>query len=138
MVGLLLCVLVHKKHLSRVQYVHSTAIACGVLGLGGNKGGVSIRMQYYDTTLCFICSHLAAHRENVTGRNQDYTNILQKTIFDVGEDAVKNIIRNGSVAQWTLGNSMVNVTDHDVIIWLGYVFVVGIFIPRFDALVVLI
>lgn len=119
MVGLLLCLLVRKNHLPRIQHIHSSATACGVLGLGGNKGGVAIRMQYYDTTLCFICSHLAAHRENVNGRNQDFANILQKTIFDVGEDAVKNIIRNGSVAQWTLGNNLVNVTDHDVIIWLG-------------------
>lgn len=38
----------------------------------GNKGGAAIRFKLMDSTLCFVCSHLAAHRENVAGRNADF------------------------------------------------------------------
>ena len=119
MVGLLICVFVQHRHIRRVNHVHATSVGDGVLGMGGNKGGVSIRLQFYDSTLCFVCTHLAAHRENVTGRNNDYMNVLNKTFFDVGEAAVVQVIRNGSLAQWTPGSSTVGLPDHDIIVWLG-------------------
>lgn len=119
MVGLLICVFVKNSHRNRITNIHATSVGVGVLGMGGNKGGVSIRLQFYDSTICFVCSHLAAHRENVTGRNNDYMNVFNKTLFDVGEDAVRQVIRSGSLAQWTLGSSIVGVPDHDVIVWLG-------------------
>jgi inositol polyphosphate 5-phosphatase INPP5B/F len=120
MVGLLLCVFVRSDHEARVKGVHASAVGVGVLGMGGNKGGVSIRLQYYDSTLCFVCSHLAAHRENVTGRNSDYANIFQKTSFDIGEDAIRDVIRSGSfLSNWTIGSSSVGLADHDMVFWLG-------------------
>lgn len=91
MVGLLVCVFVKNAHPQRVTNVHAASVGVGVLGMGGNKGGVSVRLQCYDSTLCFVCSHLAAHRENVMGRNADFSNVLQKTAFDVGEDAVRQL-----------------------------------------------
>jgi inositol polyphosphate 5-phosphatase INPP5B/F len=149
MVGLLICVFVRRSHIQRVTFVQSQSVGVGVLGMGGNKGGVSVRIQFYDSTLCFICSHLAAHRENVTGRNNDFANVLQKTSFDIGEDSVKQMIRNGShihqlgstTSDWytsnntggvqsntigggpaggTAGSSgVVSAVDHDILIWLG-------------------
>ena len=38
----------------------------------GNKGGVGIRMDINNSSIAFICSHLAAHREKVAERNADY------------------------------------------------------------------
>lgn len=119
MVGLLLCVFVQSSHERRVRGVHASAVGVGVLGMGGNKGGVSIRLQYYDSTLCFVCSHLAAHRENVTGRNSDFSNIFTKTSFDIGEEAIREVIRSGSLSHWTIGSSSVGMSDHDMVFWLG-------------------
>jgi len=92
MVGLLICVFVKTVHHNRVRYVSSTSVGVGVLGMGGNKGGGLHSSTVLRSTICFVCSHLAAHRENVTGRNADYTNILLKTSFDIGEEAIREVI----------------------------------------------
>jgi hypothetical protein len=38
-------------------------------------------MKVYDSTLCFVSAHLAAHTHNVAGRNADFSNILAKMEF---------------------------------------------------------
>lgn len=119
LVGLLICVFVKQSHRLRVKDVTATSVGVGVMGIAGNKGGVSVRLQFYDTTLCFICSHLAAHRENVTGRNSDFANIYSKTIFDVGEQAIRDLRRSGNLAEGVVGHGSVGVKSHDVVFWLG-------------------
>ena len=119
LVGLLVCVYVRNPHKNRVKYVQSDSVGVGVMGMLGNKGGVSIRLQFYDSTICIICSHLAAHRENVSGRNSDFANIYQKTSFDIGEEAIREVIRSGSLSQWATGSSSVGAADHDVVFWIG-------------------
>lgn len=119
MVGLLICVFVKAPHRNRVKAISSDSVGVGVMGMMGNKGGVSIRVQFYDSTLCFVNSHLAAHRENVAGRNADFVNVLSKLSFDVGEDSVRETIRNGSMSQWASGSSSVGIADHDIVFWIG-------------------
>jgi phosphatidylinositol-bisphosphatase len=119
MVGLLVCLFVKAPHRHRCKAVTSDSVGVGVMGMMGNKGGVSVRLQFYDSTICFVCAHLAAHRENVAGRNADFFNVLQKASFDIGEDAVRENIRNGSMSQWASGSSAVTVIDHDLVFWLG-------------------
>ena len=79
--GLLICVFVRDPIVPFVRDVRGTTLGVGVMGMLGNKGGASVRMTICDSTMCFICTHLAAHRENVAGRNADYKNILEKSIF---------------------------------------------------------
>lgn len=43
-----------------------------MMGVMGNKGGVGIRLRIRSSSLCFISCHLAAHRENVKARNENY------------------------------------------------------------------
>ena len=119
LVGLLICVFVKNQHRQRCKAITSDSVGVGVMGMMGNKGGVSVRLQFYDSTICFICSHLAAHRENVKGRNADFLNVFQKTSFEVGENVVRETIRNGSMSQWALGSSTVGAADHDIVFWLG-------------------
>jgi len=119
MVGLLVCVFVKGIHRNRVRYVESTSVGVGVMGMMGNKGGVSVRLQFYDSTFCFVCTHLAAHRENVTGRNADFANVYNKTRFEIGEDAIREVIRSGSLSHWAIGSSSVGIEDHDVVFWIG-------------------
>lgn len=47
----------------------------GLRGMSGNKGAVGIRLDYYDTSFCFITAHLAAGHSNVEERNGDYRTI---------------------------------------------------------------
>lgn len=47
----------------------------GLRGMSGNKGAVGIRLQYHDTSFCFITAHLAAGHVNVEERNADYRTI---------------------------------------------------------------
>lgn len=55
----------------------------------GNKGGVAIRIRLYDTTLCFVNSHLAAHQDEVQRRNQDYRDISDRINFRKPPQTIK-------------------------------------------------
>ena len=43
--------------------------------MSGNKGAVAIRLDYRDTSFCFLTAHLAAGHSNVEERNADYHTI---------------------------------------------------------------
>eukprot|EP01084_Bolivina_argentea_P288233 494696_1 len=81
LVGILLCVYVRKSLRSKIKNIMTSIVGVGLFGTAGNKGGVGIRMQVYDSDICFICTHLAAHKNNVQGRNQDYLKIIQNMRF---------------------------------------------------------
>jgi synaptojanin len=53
--------------------------------MSGNKGAVAIRLQYYDTTFCFVTAHLAAGHANVEERNSDYRTIVTGLHFQKGK-----------------------------------------------------
>jgi hypothetical protein len=49
--------------------------------MSGNKGAVSIRLDYHDTSFCFITAHLAAGHSNIEERNADYWTIVNGLHF---------------------------------------------------------
>lgn len=42
--------------------VSSASVACGVLGVGGNKGAVAVSFSLFRRKVAVICSHFAAHQ----------------------------------------------------------------------------
>lgn len=81
MVGLHIVVLAKRSLLPDIGGVQTAQVATGVLGIMGNKGGVSVRVRVRDTSLCFVCAHLAAHRSAVAARNADYSAIMGRLSF---------------------------------------------------------
>jgi len=51
--------------------------ATGVGGVATNKGGVAIAVQVWDTELCFVNCHLAAHQDKTRSRNAQYSDIVK-------------------------------------------------------------
>ena len=49
--------------------------------MSGNKGAVAIRLNYHDTSFCFITAHLAAGHTNIDERNADYRTIANNLHF---------------------------------------------------------
>lgn len=58
-----------------------SAVKTGIGGKAGNKGGVAIRFLIHSTSLCFVCSHFAAHQSKVMERNQDFAEIYRRIQF---------------------------------------------------------
>eukprot|EP00948_MAST-09A_sp_MAST-9A-sp1_P000992 g992.t1 len=81
LVGILISVFVKKRHQSHVTDVQGTTAAVGIMGVIGNKGAASVSLKFYDSSFCFVCAHLAAHRNNVASRNANFRSILEKTSF---------------------------------------------------------
>ena len=133
LVGLLLCVLVKDTALPYVRDVRGATAGVGVMGVMGNKGGVSVRFTLYDSSICIVCSHLAAHRENVAGRNGDFQSILEKTIFlpSLGDGISQGNFAPGETEtredkvrklHYTTGLSPLEeltILDHDLVFWIG-------------------
>lgn len=133
LVGLLLCVLVKDTALPHIRDVRGTTAGVGVMGVMGNKGGVSVRFTLYDSSICVVCSHLAAHRENVAGRNGDFQSIIEKSVFLPNNDTTtqSNISNTGDLdvredkarkLHYTTGLSPfeeLNILDHDLVFWIG-------------------
>jgi phosphatidylinositol-bisphosphatase len=126
LVGLLICVFAKESVAEHIKDVRTSSLGVGIMGMLGNKGGVSVRMWIYDTSCCFVCSHLAAHRENVAGRNSDFKNILERSEFpcDSGQEGPsdenrrQNVIRPRHGADKTRGVDL-TILDHELIFWLG-------------------
>lgn len=127
LVGLLLCVYVEVSLAAHVKDVRATTHATGLMGMMGNKGGVCVRLNIHDSTFCFVCSHLAAHRENCNGRNADFKNILERARFDQGQD--QESVEEGSLfsrptARVPFGsaNSVgvdLSIGQHEFVFWMG-------------------
>ncbi|KAF9671250.1 hypothetical protein SADUNF_Sadunf12G0027900 [Salix dunnii] len=69
------------------------------------KGSVSVRFYLHETSLCFVCSHLASGGKegDEKNRNADASEILSCTRFSRGP--LRNLPRK--------------ILDHDQVIWLG-------------------
>jgi phosphatidylinositol-bisphosphatase len=130
LVGLLICVYVKDELMPHVSDVRCTSTGVGLMGMMGNKGGVAVRLSLYDSSLCFVCAHLAAHRENIAGRNSDFKNIIERSVFALdpahvevpsntaGDDSLTNIKMPKRMAVQNLSQDL-QILDHEVVYWIG-------------------
>ena len=125
LVGILVCIFVREDFLPHIRDVRAITARVGVMGMMGNKGGVSIRMNIFDSSFCFVCSHLAAHRENVKGRNDDVKNIIEKSTFDgdsrisLGWEASNRQTNRPLYGDLLVDDWRIEILAHDKIFWLG-------------------
>ncbi|KAG4301089.1 hypothetical protein PCK1_002788 [Pneumocystis canis] len=97
LVGSVLMVFVKESSVPFIKNVEGAIKKTGLKGMSGNKGAVSIRMDYGNTQICFVTAHFAAGRFNYDERNRDYFTIENGLNFQRGRV----------------------IMDHDIIIWLG-------------------
>lgn len=98
LVGMQLAVVVNNQHYPHVKNVSCDTVGTGLLGKMGNKGGVAVRLELHNTSLCFVNCHLAAHVDEFERRNQDYKDINARVNFRRNPQSIK---------------------DHEQIYWLG-------------------
>jgi hypothetical protein len=99
LVGVCLFVFVLKKHIGAIRDVCVTRTKTGMGGAAGNKGAVVLRMVYYNSSLCFVCSHFAAHQKEIRQRNEDFRQIYEQSEFSRKKD--------------------LQISYHDYVFWLG-------------------
>lgn len=100
LVGMMLIVFVKKELEPFVTNVAAETVGTGLMRKMGNKGGVAVRLDLHNTSICFINSHLAAHVEEYHRRNQDYHEICSRIVFNQFQPPKY-------------------IKDHDQIYWLG-------------------
>ena len=104
LVGVCLFVFVLKKHVGSIRDICVSKTKTGFGGTAGNKGGVLLRFIFYNTSICFVCSHFAAHQKEIRQRNEDFRQIYETSEF---------------VGQAVTTLSKIETRFHDYVFWCG-------------------
>ncbi|KAG0082917.1 hypothetical protein BGZ92_011245, partial [Podila epicladia] len=118
LIGLLIVMFASTEHAQYVKEISTQSAGCGLMGVLGNKGGVSIRIKYKDSYVSFVGSHLAADGSQVERRNQDYHEICRRTLFPSVSafDITKSPVNNEALAAT---NKVATIFESDHTIWAG-------------------
>ncbi|CAK8561263.1 unnamed protein product [Lathyrus sativus] len=108
MVGIFVSVWMKKELIQYVGHLRICRTSRGIMGCLGNKGCISVSMSFYQTSFCFICSHLASGEKegDELRRNLDVIEILKNTQFP-------------KICKTQYSRMPDKILDHDRIIWFG-------------------
>ena len=85
MVGILTAVFTRASRMP--ESVAVGRVPTGLLGVGGNKGAVGVRILLGGVSLCVVGCHLAAHAAEVFRRNSDAAQIVSRLVFGPADEA---------------------------------------------------
>jgi len=100
-VGLMMVIYVRNELVlqNAISLKASEKIGVGKMGLG-NKGAICIRMNFWETSICFVNTHLTAGKSKCNNRNLDFESIISKVAFKLDGRSLK-------------------IKDHDYCFWVG-------------------
>jgi hypothetical protein len=75
--GIRTYIAVKRCHSHAISNVKKSKEATGIANVAGNKGGVAVALHIYESRLCFVVSHLAAHQEKVEDRNTMFKQLVK-------------------------------------------------------------
>ncbi|KAF8027239.1 hypothetical protein BT93_E0222 [Corymbia citriodora subsp. variegata] len=83
MVGLYISIWVRRSLRRHVNNLRVSPVGVGLMGYMGNKGSVSVSMSLFQSSICFVCSHLTSGQKDGAEqrRNSDVYEILRRTRF---------------------------------------------------------
>ncbi|KAK6923443.1 hypothetical protein RJ641_011747 [Dillenia turbinata] len=83
MVGIFLSVWAKNDLVKHIGHLRISCVGRGIMGCLGNKGCISISMTIFQTSFCFVCSHLASGEKegDELRRNADVAEILKSSQF---------------------------------------------------------
>ncbi|KAI8465810.1 MAG: Endonuclease/exonuclease/phosphatase [Monoraphidium minutum] len=81
MSGIIVVTYVRSELRRHVGEVAAAAVACGVMGVGGNKGAAALSFSLMRRRVVVVASHFAAHQDKVQSRNADYAKIAKSLRF---------------------------------------------------------
>jgi len=85
LIGLFLIIFANKALIPAIQFVQKSYLPTGHFALLGNKGATAIRLQCYDTTICFVNAHLYHVADAMDRRTGDIQRIFHELVFDDGQ-----------------------------------------------------
>ncbi|KAJ6736000.1 TYPE IV INOSITOL POLYPHOSPHATE 5-PHOSPHATASE 3 [Salix viminalis] len=105
MVGSFLTIWVRRSLRKHIQNIKVSTVGVGVMGYIGNKGSISASMSIYQTSFCFVSTHLTSGEKDgdERKRNADVHEIHRRTQF--------RPLSSVGLPK--------NIYDHERIIWLG-------------------
>ncbi|KAJ8756342.1 hypothetical protein K2173_025154 [Erythroxylum novogranatense] len=108
MVGIFLTIWVKRDLAPHISHLRISSVGRGIMGYLGNKGCISVSMTFYQTSFCFVCSHLASGEKegDEHRRNSDVIEILKNTQFP-------------RICKSPHSRVPEKIIEHDRIIWLG-------------------
>eukprot|EP01103_Thecamoeba_quadrilineata_P015720 TRINITY_DN5053_c0_g2_i1.p1 TRINITY_DN5053_c0_g2~~TRINITY_DN5053_c0_g2_i1.p1 ORF type:complete len:949 (-),score=163.09 TRINITY_DN5053_c0_g2_i1:150-2996(-) len=72
-----LIVFSRREHYYCITHIKKGTEATGIANMIGNKGAAAISFNFFETRLCFVSSHLAAHQEKCAERKHNYYSIIK-------------------------------------------------------------